>query len=224
MNTNSRTKNSIRNIATSFIIQILMIIIKFVCRTVFIYTLGKSYLGINGLFSDILTMLSLAELGIDTAINFKLYKPLADNDVVTLQKIMKFYKLVYFLVGLTIFVIGCILIPFLPYMINDYETLAPLGINPELIFGLYLMQSSLSYLFFASDSAIIKADQKEFLVNITIFVCTVAMNAFQIMCLLIWKNFIAYVVLGCGFYVIQNCVNAIIAHRKYPEVFRFYSL
>jgi len=78
--TSSRTRNTILNVATSIGGQLLVTVLKFVTRTVFIHTLGKSYLGINGLFSEILTMLSLTELGIDTAINFQLYKPLAEGD------------------------------------------------------------------------------------------------------------------------------------------------
>ena len=65
--TSSRTRNTILNVATSIGGQLLVTVLKFVTRTVFIHTLGKSYLGINGLFSEILTMLSLSELGIDTA-------------------------------------------------------------------------------------------------------------------------------------------------------------
>ena len=88
----SRTRNSILNISTSIGGQLLATILKFVVRTVFIHTLGKAYLGINGLFSDILTMLSLTELGFDTAINFKLYKPLAEKDTHRIRMLMKFYK------------------------------------------------------------------------------------------------------------------------------------
>ena len=87
----SRTKNSILNLLSSLGGQLLLTIFRFVVRTVFIYTLGKSYLGINGYFSDILNMLSLTELGFDTAINYKLYKPLADRDDKRVRVLMKFY-------------------------------------------------------------------------------------------------------------------------------------
>ena len=86
----NRTKNSIINIGTGLGSQILLTILQFVSRTVFIHTLGNSYLGINGLFTNILTVLSLTELGLDTAINYKLYKPLAENDTKKLQLLMKF--------------------------------------------------------------------------------------------------------------------------------------
>ena len=111
--------------------------------------MGAAYLGINGLFTNILTMLSLTELGLDTAINFKLYKPLADGDVPRLQVLMKFYRRAYFAIGSTILALGVALIPFLPKLIKDYDSIVELGVNPVLVFLLFLGQSCISYLFFA---------------------------------------------------------------------------
>ena len=120
----SRTQNSIYNIVTGVSGQILATVLKFVVRTVFIHTLGKTYLGINGLFSDILTMLSLTELGFDTAINFKMYKPLAEKDVKRVRVLLKFYKTVYRIVGTVILILGICLIPLLPHLIKDYDSMS----------------------------------------------------------------------------------------------------
>lgn len=218
-NKDSRTRNSVRNLISSFGSQFFLVFIKFACRTVFINTLGKSYLGINGLFSDILTMLSLTELGLDTAINYKLYKPLADNDVPRVRVLMKFYRYAYYVVGLVILVLGFCLIPVIPYLIKDYEKIQILGINATVVFLLYLAQSVTSYLFFASYSAIIKADQKDYIVYITNFISTLIMNIFQMIVLIVWRNFILYVALNVIFNIVQNCVNAYIARKNYPEVF-----
>ena len=215
----SRTRNSIKNISTSLINQLLLTVLKFICRTVFIQTLGKSYLGINGLFSDILTLLSITELGIDTAMNYKLYKPLAENDIPRLRVLMKFYKKAYVVIGLTITGLGLMLIPFLPNIIKDYDRLAPLGINPEFLFLLFLLRSAFSYLFFASASAIIKADQKEYVVYITNFICSLIMNIVQIITLLVWSDFLVYVIVAVVFTILQNLVNAFIAKKRYPLVF-----
>ena len=220
MNKKSRTKNTAKNLTVSLAAEFLLVFVKFACRTMFVYVMGKEYLGINGLFSDILKMLSITELGIDTAMNYKLYKPLAQNDIPRLQVLMKFYKTAYVVVGSCIAVLGLILIPFLPNLIKDYGKLEPLGINPELLFVLYLMQSAVSYLFFASESAIIKADQKEYITYATNFVCRLTMNVFQIASLFLWKNFLLYVILEIVFNVIQNCTNAMIARKQYPKVFR----
>ena len=96
----SRTGNSIRNVSVSFGAQLLITALQFITRTFFIKYLGTSYLGISGLYTNILTMLSLTELGLDTAINFKLYKPLAEHDTKRLQVLMKFYRQAYVIVGL----------------------------------------------------------------------------------------------------------------------------
>lgn len=215
----SRTRKSIINLTTSMFSQIILLVLKFVCRTVFIHTLGKSYLGINGLFSDILTMLSLTELGLDTAINFKLYKPLAENDQNRIRVLMKFYKYAYIVVGIIILIIGVCLIPFLPALISDYDTLKPLGINPVVIFLLFLMQSVTSYLFWAYRSAIIKADQNEYIITITSFVGQVITNILQIIVLIVRKDFYAYTALVIGGNILVNMITAYIAKKMYPTIF-----
>ena len=220
MKKSSRTKNSIMNFITSMGGQVLSTILGFATRTVFIYVLGKQYLGINGLFSDILQMLSLAELGIDTAINYKLYKPLAQNDIKRVRVLMKFYKQAYCVIGLIILALGLCLIPFLPTLIKDYDSLEVLGINAVLVFLIYLLQSVSSYLFFAYRSAIIKAKQKEYILNIADYAIAILSSLSQMAILLIWKNFILYTASMIFFNILKNMVNAIIAQRFYPEVFQ----
>ena len=170
----NRTQNAVSNIITGIGGQMLTIVLKFVTRTIFIHTLGTRYLGVNGLFDDILSMLSLTELGIDTAINFKLYKPLAEHDEKRVRVLMKFYKEAYFFIGICVLVLGLGMIPLFPYLIKDYDKLETLGINAALVFVIYLFRSVTSYLFFASRSAIVKADQKTYLFplmyNILLFV------------------------------------------------------
>lgn len=219
MSKSSRTKNSFLNLITGIGGQLLTIALKFITRTVFIYTLGKAYLGINGLFSDILTMLSLTELGFDTAINFKLYKPLAEKDTKRIRLLMKFYKQVYTVVGTVILLLGLCMIPLLHFLIKDYESLEALGINAVLIFVLYLLQSVSTYLFFAYRSAIIKADQREYIINIAEYVITILTNIFQIVILLVWHDFVMYTASVIIFNILKNMVNAIIAQRYYPDVF-----
>ena len=97
---NSRTKNSALTMAMSSMRQLLTILLTFVSRTAFIYTLGAEYLGLNGLFSNILSILALSELGIGGAIAFYLYKPLADKDIDRIKVLMKFYRRCYNYVGL----------------------------------------------------------------------------------------------------------------------------
>lgn len=219
MNTNSRTKNSIRNLVTGIGSNLLLTVIRFVCRTVLINTLGSAYLGINGLFSDILSMLSLTELGLDVAMNYKLYKPLAENDMPRIRALMKFYRYAYIVVGLVILGLGLLLIPFLPALIKDYDSITSLGLSPVLIFVLYLSQSASSYLFFASKNAILKANQEEYILSVVGFISQFALNIAQIVTLVFLKNFTVYVALSIGFSILSNFLIALIAQKKYPEAF-----
>jgi len=215
----SRTVYSVRNLVTSFLSQGLSVILKFVTRTVFIHTLGKSYLGINGLFADILTMLSLAELGLDTAITYRLYKPLADKDNDRLRVLMKFYRYAYFIIGLAIIVFGLVLIPFLPFLVKDYDSLLGLNLNPVIIFLLYLFNSASSYLFFAYKGAIIRAAQKNYIVTVVTMITSIILQLVQIAVLILFNDFTLYVVVAIVFSVITNFVNSVIAKKMYPDVF-----
>lgn len=218
-NNNSRTKNSILNISFGIVGRILSIALNFAVRTVFIYTLGKEYLGINGLFSSILTMLSLTELGFGTAINYKLYKPLAENDEKRVRMLMKFYKQAYRVVGLAILSLGICLIPTLPFLIKDYGSLQALGINATLIFLLHILRSTSSYLFFAYRSAVMRANQQQYILDLIGYVVTILTNITKIIVLVFWGDFVIYTATVIVFNVIQNLVNAIIAKWYYPQFF-----
>lgn len=215
---NSRTKNTIYNFVSSIGGQVLTIVLQFAVRTVFIHTLGKSYLGIGGLFSNILTMLSLAELGVGNAIIFKLYKPLAEKDYHRITLLMKFYRQVYKVIGLVVAILGLSLIPFLPYLIKDYDTLAALHINAALIFCLYLFQSVSSYLFFAYKSAIIRANQQEYLLNVTEYIFSIGLAVAQIVLLLVYPNFELYLALKIINVIIKNIIWARMADRQFPYI------
>lgn len=215
---NSRTSNTLFNFMSSIGGQLIRIVLQFVIRTVFINTLGQEYLGITGLFSNILYMLSLAELGVGSAIIFKLYQPLATHDTNRLVVLMKFYKRVYTAIGLVVAAIGLLLIPFLPVLISDYVSVEKLGINVALIFCLYLFNSVSSYLFFAYKSAIVKADQKEYILNFVGYAVEIIVTIVQIAELLILRNFELYVVSIIFGSILTNLVNAFIAKRMYPFI------
>lgn len=215
----SRTQNSLVNLMTGMGVQFLNIALKFVTRTVFVYTLGKEYLGINGLFTDILTMLSLTELGLDTAITFRMYKPLAERDDKRVRVLLKFYKQAYRLIGGVILVAGLCLIPVLPHLIKDYERLDALGINAVLVFTLYLLNSVCSYLFFAYRSSVLKANQKNYILDVVDFAVKITMNVTQILVLILLKDFLIYTLIIVVFSIVDNLVKAIISQRYSPQLF-----
>ena len=132
MNSSSRTEKSLLNVLTGVIGQILSFVLSFSIRTVFIHTLGEVYLGLNGLYTNILSVLNLTELGIGTAIVIELYRTVALNDEEKTKQYLQFYKKAYYCIGLCILTIGLILTPFLNYFIKDTESVAL--INYRLVF------------------------------------------------------------------------------------------
>ena len=117
-----RTKNSIINIIASIIAQAITILLGFITQKVFINSLGAEILGINGLFSNIISMLAIAELGISTAVIYNLYKPVAENDWEKIKKYMNFYKICYRIILLIITFLGMMLLPFIKYFVGNVTT------------------------------------------------------------------------------------------------------
>lgn len=217
---NSRTKNTALNFVTGVGGQILTTILSFVVRTVFIQKLGVEYLGIGGLFMNVLQLLALTQLGMDTAINYKLYKPLAERDETRVRVLMKFYKQAYRVIGLVIFILGIIVIPGLPYLIKDYDRLDTLNINIALIFLLYLLQSVSTYLFFAYRTVIIRTAQKSYVLNIVDYFINIAQSVAQVLVILLLHDFMIYVGTVVVFSIVKNFVNAVIAERMFAYAFQ----
>ena len=208
----SRTANSIRNVAASIFGQLLNNVLRFVCRTVFIYTLGKEYLGIASLYTNILSLLNMTELGFSTAITYSLYKPLAEQNSEEICSLMQFYKKAYRTIGLIIFSAGLCLMPFLPKLMNGTTD----KVNIYLYFFLYLMQTVVSYLFFAYKATLLDADQKRYITDIVVYIVQVTMNLIQILILITLRSFLLYTVVSVVIYIVQNMVTAIVVDRKYP--------
>ena len=114
-----RTLNSLKNALGNFANSLVLNILKFVSRIIFVKVLSDVYLGVNGLLSNVLGILALAELGIGTAISYSLYKPLAKNDVDEINSLMRFYKKAYRIIALVVLILGLVLLPFLPWFIKD---------------------------------------------------------------------------------------------------------
>ena len=176
----SRTNNMIRNISFSFLGQGIGILASFIVRIVFIRILGSTYLGLDGLFSNLLTVLSLTELGVGTAITYSLYKPLATKDTEKLKSLMAVFKKVYTVIGLIIFGLGFLLTPFLSFFIKDMPDIWGL----ELIYVLYVTNTAVSY-FFSYKRNLILADQNRHIETIYRYGFYIGMNIIQIIYLIL---------------------------------------
>ena len=207
----SRTKNSIRNSTVSIITQVLTVIINFIVKTVFIHTLGSEYLGVNGLFSNIITMLSLADLGIGVAIPYSLYKPLAEENHEKINILMKFYAKVYNVIGIIVLTIGLSLIPFLGLMIKDMPDIPHL----RFIYALFVIHSASSY-FFVYKRFLIESDQKGYITSKIIFVFSTILSILQIILLLLTKNFILFLLSSIVIVILQNIYISHKAIVLYP--------
>ena len=182
-----RTKNSIKNVIAAMLSNIITIVIGLIAQAVFIKILGIEYLGLNGLFTNIISMLGIVELGLGNAIIFNLYKPLALNDTETIKSLMKFYKKSYILIASVVLIIGLVIIPFLPLLIEKVTV----NINIVGIYLLFLIDIVCSYLL-SYKRSIFYADQKNYYVSIIHIGYTILLNLSQLVILFFTKNYYLY--------------------------------
>lgn len=214
MNRKSRTEYSILNIMTGLGGYMINTIIGLVCRMVFTRTLVADYLGINGLFTNILTMLSLAELGIGSAIVFALYKPLAENDEDKIASLVKFYGNCYKVIGIVVAVIGVLLIPFLDILIPDQPNIKE---SIYLIYSLYLFNTASTY-FFSYRSSLIIAAQQNYIVTGVNYLITIIQSVIQMVWLIVTQEYIGYLIITSVGTLVYNILISYIAKRKFPYI------
>lgn len=208
----SRTENSLKNVKITLFIYVLNILIQFISRTVFLKFLSVEYLGVNGLFTNILSMLNLAELGVGSAMAYALYKPCAEGDIDLVGQIMFLYKKLYQYIGLIVALLGLVVTPFLPYLIKDMPT----GIgNIYIYFLLYVANTSLSY-FFTYKRSLIVCNQKQYISTVTSFLKNVCICVFQIVFLYFTANYYIYLLIQVIFTVSENIAISKIADYQYP--------
>lgn len=208
----SRIKYSFKNALSDTISYFITIILSFVVRTIFIHSLSAEYLGVNGLFTNVLSMLSLAELGISNAIIFKLYKPVAENNTKKICELMNFYRQAYTIIGIVVAIMGLVLLPFLNIFISEEVILKE---NIEILYLLFLLNSVLSYFFIYKKSLII-AHQKQYISSIVNIAYTIVMSILQIIVLIVYKNYILYLMVQIVCNVAQNAINSILCDKMYP--------
>lgn len=206
-----RTKSTLLNMLTSYIGQISSVLVLLVSRVFFIKVLGDEYLGLNGLFSNILTLLSLVELGIGPAIIYSLYKPIANDDKETIKSLMNLYKNVYTLIGLIILILGISLTPFLSLFIKEMPDIP----NLKLIYVLFVISSSVTY-FYNYKRSLIQSDKNRYILPIYKYGFIIITNIFQILFLLITKNYIVFLLIQILCTIIENILVNIKANKMYP--------
>ncbi len=210
----SRTKNTLINASYAILARVIAMIFGFVQKTIFIRVLGISYAGVSGLFTDILMLLSLAELGMGTAISYSLYKPIAENDYKRIGQLMNFFKRAYEIIAATVLGIGLCIVPFVKYLVKDVPDITE---SIELIFLLYIINTAATYLLVYKNTLLVAA-QKQYIVSNVQTIFTMVSIVIQCIALLVFKNFILYLLIQILFALIQNLTINIIATKTYPQL------
>lgn len=214
MQNRTRTEYSIFNILTGLGGYILNTILGFICRIVFVQCLSADYLGVNGLFTNILTMLSLAELGIGSAIVYALYKPLAENDEEKIASLMKLYSKAYRTIGLLIAVVGLALMPFLSLIIREQP-----DINESiyLLYAINLFNTASSY-FFSYRSSLLVAAQRNYIVSGISYTVAIVQSVLQMVFLLVFRNYIGYLLIQTAGTLLFNIIVSHVATKQFPYI------
>lgn len=207
----SRTQKAKKNIVIGVLVQILLVAFTFITRTIFINILGIEFLGISNVFASVLTILSIAELGIGEAIAFALYKPLAEEDNDKIRALMSLFKKTYMVIAFVILFLGLCLLPFLKYIVKDSINIQ----NIYLIYGLYLTNSVCSY-FYSYKRTLLIADQKKYVDTLVHFIFLCTMYILQITFLLIYKSFIVYLLIQVLSTFLENVCLSLYVNKNYP--------
>lgn len=207
----SRIRNTALNFMSKSFVLLLSNILSFISRTIFINVLGNSYLGVNGLLSNVLMMLSLSELGIGTAITFSLYEPISQDNKEKIKSLMNFYKNTYRIIGVFVFILGIFLMIFLDYLVPNPGDVK----NLKLIFFIYVFNSTITY-FLSYKNTLLIADQKEYLLLKSNTFFSILNILLQMLSLIIFKSYIIYLLVNMVVLFIQRIyVNNYIS-KIYP--------
>lgn len=210
----SRTKNSVRNYSMNVVSQVTSILLSFIGRTFFIKLLGIEYLGVNGLFSNILSLLSLAELGVGTAVTYMMYKPIAEDDKEKVAAYNDLFRRIYNYIGTFIFVAGLCFTPFIFNLIKECPNITE---NLYVIYVLFLANSSVSY-FFTYKRSLLIAYQKEYINSKNVVQFAIIKDIVLIALLYAFGNFYIYLTAQILITIASNCAISYKTNRLFPEI------
>lgn len=211
----SRSEYALNNAFLGFVNKIINIIFPFVIRTLIIYALGIQYAGLNGVFSSILQVLNLAELGISSAVVYCMYRPMAEDDVDTICALLRHMRKIYAVIGISVGVIGCLLIPLLPLLVSGT---VPDGINLTILYLIYLVNTVSGYFFFSFRRTLLNAGQRVGTIQIIDAGITLLQGILQILVLFIWKNYYLFLVIMPVCTLAGNLWVAYASKKEFPQI------
>lgn len=207
-----RVKSSILNISAGLGNQLLITILSFVSRTVFINILGIQYLGINGLFTNIFSMLALVEAGIGSSIIYSLYKPVSENDTEKIKILMNLYKKSYLVIAVVIFLLGLSILPFLNIFVKD-----PNIKNIHIIYMIFLLNTAAPYLYVHKNN-LLQVYQKNYIVTITYSISSLISMCLKIIILYFTKNYILYLIIDIILSLTNSFILSLMVNKMYPFI------
>ena len=210
----NRTKNASKNILFGSILKLYQIVVPFILRTAMIRYLGMEYIGLNSLFISILSVLNLAELGVGSAMVFSMYRPIAEDDEVTICALMRLYKIYYRVIGLIILAVGALITPAIPKLITGT---VPQGINVYILYWLNLGATVLSYWLFGYKTCLLTAHQKTYVSSRTLLCTNSIQYVLQFIALAVFGNYYYYLFIALFLQAVSNIVSAIIVDRMFPN-------
>ncbi len=208
-----RTKKSLRNVSVTIGLQAIAILVSFFTRQYFIRVLGTNYLGLNGLFDNVLSMLSLAELGFSTAMMFFLFKPIAKNDQYQIRILVNYFKKVYTIIGIIVFTVGLLIIPVMQVFVKTEFPFREVVIY----YIVYLTAISITYLFSYKKTLLI-AYQDKYITSIIAYTLFVLLNLCQVLILYLTNNYLLFLSAMLVFNVIEGLLVNYITNKKYPFI------
>jgi len=207
----SRTEYSTRNTTVAMLARMVAILAGFTTRVVFTHTLSRDYVGINGLFSDILNVLALSELGAGTAITYALYQPVSEGNIEKQKSLMQMFRNIYLAVAAIIFSGGLLVIPFMGVLIKNQPQIEHL----ILIYLLYLVNSVLSYLA-VYKRTLMDAHQLSYIGVLYHTLALILQNLLQIFILIAAGNFVLYILAAILCTLLNNIAISRKADQMYP--------
>lgn len=211
----NKTQNTIQGIIWGLVNKTVALIFPFIIRTILIWELGAEYAGLNSLFTSILQVISLADLGVGSAIVFSMYRAVSEDNKKMLSAYLNYFRRVFFLIGSIIVMIGLLIMPFLKYLIKGS---IPPDINIYILYMIYLLNTSISYFVFAYRSSILSAYQREADNYKFQTVCSSIMYSVQIIVLLLFENYYIYILFLPIFTFLLNISRYLYIQKKYPDI------
>ncbi|MBR0465874.1 MAG: oligosaccharide flippase family protein [Clostridia bacterium] len=207
----SRTTKTARNSAVGLFCTILSSLLSFVLRALFIRLLGLEYAGVNTLFTDILNILNLADLGFNNAILFRLYKSIADGDDEKTEILLSTYRKICYVVSAIIAVAGLALIPFLSHFVKEAPTFS------EPLWSLYIivLATSVANHLLGYKNTLLIAKQDRYISTVIQYISIFLRNGLQILVLAVFKNIYLYLLVSLFTAVLQGLVSGIVSVKRY---------